>query len=317
MNTTALLAQYESCMLCPHACKVNRRSGQRGICGESDELRIAFAGIHRGEEPPISPAGPFRGSGTVFFSGCTLGCSFCQNREISKEGLGSVVSPEIFAAICMELQSHGAANINLVTGTHFIPGIRLGLDLAREKGLAIPVVWNTSSFESKEGLDLILPSVGIFLADLKIMSEKEEYRGRGGSLYWDAAIRAVERMASVRSLRFGDCGEMLEGVIIRHLVMPGNVESSERVFSWFRESIGVRAVLSVMNQYVDTSGAGLQGNAKEEYLIMELLDAYGIEEGFIQESGDETAWIPRFRDRNPFPESFSDPIWHYREGFLV
>ena len=136
---------YKNCVLCPRSCGVDRRAGIRGFCGESSELRIAAAVLHRGEEPPISGKG---GSGTLFVSGCNLGCTFCQNYQISHNGTGRPVSTEEFARICLELQKRGAENINIVTGSHAIPVIAEGLDAARLAGLNIPALWNSSAYEN-------------------------------------------------------------------------------------------------------------------------------------------------------------------------
>ena len=162
MNT--LLLAYDSCRLCPHDCKVNRNKGELGICGESAELRLAFAGLHFGEEPLITGSG---GSGTIFVSGCNLGCAFCQNFQISQEKMGSVVSTEDFATICLRLEKEGAENINIVTGSHAIPALALGLKEAKKKGLSIPVCWNSSAYENVEALDLLKNFVDIWLPDLK------------------------------------------------------------------------------------------------------------------------------------------------------
>jgi putative pyruvate formate lyase activating enzyme len=335
-------------------------------------MRIAYAGIHRGEEPPISVvSGRFTGSGTIFFSGCTLGCGFCQNYQISHAGLGRAVDVEEFAEMCIRLEKSGAANINLITGTHFIPSIRLGLEMAREQGLGIPVLWNTSSFESGSGLDVLLPVVDIFLADLKTLEPAGSRWFRGFSAYPSVAEAALLRMAQARPVLWGGEGELLGGCVVRYLVMPGEAAAAEAVLRWFSEALGDRAILSLMVQFVDVRGkrfgdgpggdAGLGGDAvlggdvgagrdaglggdvgagrdaglggdvgagrdagsasisRRDYRrLLDMLDRFGIDDGFIQEldPGAESGWIPDFSRINPFPESFSDPVWHWREGFV-
>jgi len=138
-------SDYEYCTLCGRNCGINRQTDQRGFCGEGSELRVASASIHKGEEPPITGIG---GSGTIFITGCTLGCSFCQNYQISHQGMGSIVSRELFASICMELERQGAENINIVTGSHAVPAIVAGLEAARSSGLKVPALWNSSAYES-------------------------------------------------------------------------------------------------------------------------------------------------------------------------
>jgi len=141
----SLFSFYTPCSLCPRNCAVDRNGGQRGFCGETAELRVAVANIHRGEEPPLTGLG---GSGTIFITGCTLGCAFCQNWQISHNGMGRPVSAGEFAAICLALQNAGAENINIVTGSHAIPAIVSGISQAREEGLQLPILWNSSSYES-------------------------------------------------------------------------------------------------------------------------------------------------------------------------
>lgn len=350
---------YTDCRLCPRGCGVDRAAGEIGFCGESSVMRIAYAGIHRGEEPPISVVSDrFTGSGTVFFTGCTLGCGFCQNYQISHAGMGRAVEVEEFAEMCIRLEKSGAANINLITGTHFIPSIRVGLEMAREQGLGIPVLWNTSSFESGQGLDAVLPVVDIFLADLKTLEPAGSRWFRGFSAYPSAASAALLRMARARPVLWGAQGELLSGCVVRYLVMPGEAAAAEAVLKWFSDALGDRAILSLMVQFVDVRvkrsshgldvgsdgvgvgrdagsggdvGAGSDGGvgagrdagsasiSRRDYRrLLDMLDRFGIDDGFIQEfeQGAESSWIPDFSRVNPFPESFSDPVWHWREGFV-
>ena len=157
---------YTQCTQCPKQCKINRQN-QTGFCGESDKLRIAFAGLHFGEEPLVTVKG---GSGTIFFTGCTLRCAFCQNYQISQNGYGKEVSVQEFAEICKKLQNAGAENINLVTGSHHIPFIAEGIKEAKKQGVTVPFCWNSSAYENVEMLELLKGLVTIWLPDLKTLS---------------------------------------------------------------------------------------------------------------------------------------------------
>ena len=312
---------YKTCRLCPRLCEVDRILGEKGFCGQGPEMRAAFAGIHRGEEPPISVQS---GSGTIFFTGCTLHCSYCQNRQISQNNIGRTISKGDFSKICLILEKKGAANINLVTGTQFIPSIREGIDEARANGLTIPIVWNTSSFESIEGLQVILPVVDIFLADIKTLSREHSQEFCNSGIYPEIAVNALDIMVSKRTIRFGDKNNLLSGTIVRHLVLPGELDSTERVIHWLGTNSRFRnkILLSILVQFVDTNGipseGGVKVSGKEYEKILSMLDIYGIKDGYIQEISDTdyTDWVPDFTHVNPFPSSFADPVWHYREGFI-
>jgi len=165
------MSPYKHCLLCPKRCGVDREAGQRGFCGETKALRIAFAGIHRGEEPPVTGKG---GSGTVFVSGCNLGCAFCQNYQISQRengsrALGRVVDTGEFAEICLVLQNKGAGNINIVTGSHAAPALALGIEEAVKQGLYIPVLWNSSGYDGAQTLEILKDHVDVYLPDLKTL----------------------------------------------------------------------------------------------------------------------------------------------------
>lgn len=326
---------YAECRLCPHACKVNRLKGEFGICGEGAGMRIAFAGIHRGEEPPVSMPDGKKGSGTVFFSGCNLQCKHCQNfqisgRHASHPTLGRDVDPAEFAEICKALEEAGAANLNLVTGTHVIPSIIEGLQAARKSGVTLPVVWNTSGYESAEGLALIAPWVDVFLPDIKTLNTVTAGAICNAPDYGEYAALAVTRMAELRPLELFPDGSM-RGTIVRHLVLPGAFEDTRQVLKWFAKQLKGRAIISLMVQFVkpfqDSTSAELsalqsisqyKGHIQDDQYdeLIDELDALGIEEGFLQELGDELPWIPDFSKRNPFPEEFADPVWNWKEGFV-
>ena len=253
-------AAYEHCELCPRRCGVNRTAGERGVCGETDRLKVARAALHFWEEPPISGEA---GSGTIFFSGCPLRCSFCQNDEISHDGVGIEVSVRRLAAQMIELQDLGALNVNLVTATHMAPHAVAAARIARERGLTVPVVYNTSGYEREEVIDALADVVDVWLTDLKYDDARLAATLSGAADYPDVATRALGRMhAAVRERggRVVDAdGVMRSGVICRLLVLPGEVEDAcgvlERVAGIDTDQID----LSVMNQYTPNARMRAQG----------------------------------------------------------
>jgi putative pyruvate formate lyase activating enzyme len=325
-----LFGLYESCVLCPRACKVNRRSGRTGFCGETFEMRIACACLHQGEEPPISGT---NGSGTVFFTGCTLRCPFCQNSQISRDGLGRVVSVEELASVFLTLQEKGAANINLVTGTHFVPHIIRAAAISRALGLSIPFLWNSSGYEEVSTIELLRPIIDIWVPDIKTFDRKLALDLFGTDLYPEKAREAVQSMADGTGTVFEN-DLLLKGLIVRHLVLPGEYLSTREVLSWFKKNLSDRALLSLMCQYIPLIGSGKNRNdaardnlrkkiSEEEYdNAVFLLDELGIDDGFVQEQYDESNpdsgadWTPDFSRENPFPGKFASPVWHYTHQFL-
>ena len=320
-NININLNKYKNCCLCPRACDVDRLAGGAssvdfGFCRESSQLRLAFAGLHRGEEPPLSGKG---GSGTIFVSGCNLGCAFCQNRQISQEGMGRAVLTEEFAVICMELQNKGAENINIVTGSHAVPAIVMGLCAAKNTGLRIPVLWNSSGYESPETLKLLDGLIDIWLPDLKTLDSALAAGFFNAPGYPQAAVSAIMWMIRNRPRH----------VIIRHLILPGHLESTRAVLRWFADYAAGRASLSLMSQYTPVTKAGgygrleLSGGTKppERYLarqeyetVLGWLGEFGIEDGFCQEFVTGSDWLPDFNRSNPFSSELSVPVWHFRDA---
>ncbi len=306
---------YENCTLCGRVCRIDRSKGQRGFCGESNTMRIACAVVHFGEEPPVTGK---NGSGTVFFSGCTLGCAFCQNWQISQGGVGREVSVSEFADICLMLQAKKAENINLVTPTHFIPSIAEGLKLAKERGLLIPVLWNTSGFEKVESLTIVHPYVDVYLPDLKTLDAAEARRLFQTSLYPKYATESLLFLAAERPLLIEN-GSIKRGVIVRHLALPDNLESSYRVIDWFAEHLKGRAILSLMMQYTPVKAPRCSAvipdrfvNENEYESLVERLDACGIEDGFCQYLNPDDDWLPDFNKDNPFPSNLSKLVWNWK-----
>jgi putative pyruvate formate lyase activating enzyme len=233
--------------------------------------------------------------------------------------MGSSVSLETFAGICLELQTAGAANINLVTGTHFIPSIMAGLHMARDKGLVLPVLWNTSGFESKSGLLLLDRFVDVFLPDLKTVSEEVSRRIFHCAGYADAACRAVLKMAENRPLEWNG-NQLVRGVIVRHLVLPGEIESTRQTLSWYAENLKETTLLSLMFQYTPLKKRPdipqRMVDIKEYEEVLSVMEDLGINDGFVQALEEETEWFPDFRRENPFPSDLSKVVWHHQKGFV-
>ncbi len=310
---------YSRCSLCGRSCGIDRSGGERGFCGMGPELRIAWAGIHRGEEPVICGAG---GSGAVFFSGCTLQCFFCQNRQISRDGMGREVSIPDFADICLSLRDRGAENINLVTGGHFLPSIARGIALARRRGLGLPVVWNSSGYDGPGAVEALADFVDVFVPDLKTLDGALASALFGAPDYPGTVRNALTRMAAARPLSFsGD--SLRSGLIVRHLVLPGLMDNTREVLAWFSENLKDRALISVMFQYtpmegIENAAAGLPGSwsrrvSRAEYHeTLRLLDLFHIQEGFIQEPPGPESLTPEFSRAASFPGNLAEPVWFHR-----
>jgi putative pyruvate formate lyase activating enzyme len=314
---------YRKCVLCPRLCGANRRAGFRGFCGETAELRVASASIHRGEEPPLTGAG---GSGTIFITGCNLGCAFCQNYQISQgkgASLGRALDTGEFAAICLALQDEGAENINLVTGSHAAPAIAAGISAAREQGLSLPVLWNSSGYEGAASLAILKDFVDVYLPDLKTLDSSLAGRFFNAPDYPEHAAAAILNMMEYRKLEYapGRPGDVLRsGVMIRHLVLPGFLEATKEVLRWFMEHCRGRALLSVMTQYTpvwregfrDGGSPSRQVSPREYETVLGWLTEFGIEDGFCQELTPGDEWLPDFSRTNPFSSELSVPVWHWR-----
>lgn len=292
------LLDMTDCRLCPRNCRVNRKE-RTGFCGEKDGIRCARAALHHWEEPCISGT---RGSGAVFFSGCSLKCCYCQNYQISQEGLGKEISPEKLAQIFLDLQEQGAHNINLVTGTHFLPGILTALDLARPK-LSIPVVYNCGGYEKPEVIRLLDGYVDIYLPDLKYFDPELSARYSGARDYFAQASQAVSAMISqTGSPVFDEDGIMQKGVIIRHMVLPGSRKDSISILRWIREHLPEEGfLLSLLSQYTPfyKSCEYPQINRRlttyEYDKVLEEAISLGLTKGFMQEkSSAKEEYTPPF-----------------------
>lgn len=293
---------YENCQLCPNLCGVDRTSGKTGRCNESSSVRIAWAGLHKGEEPPVSGA---NGSGMVFFCGCPLHCAYCQNYQISSAGgAGFTVSVSELASIFKELQNFGATTLNLVTGTHFVPSIIQALELAKKDGFSLPVVWNSSGYETVQTLRLIDPYIDLYLLDAKTLDKEVGRVFCGLASYADAIVPVMQflkRRHPVTEL------EKLKGVLVRHLVFPGTLDSTFSFLKWFADNYAQNFRLSLMVQFVPPrANPGFKSMTRDEYFkLTDYLESLDID-GFVQEQDDnEILWIPDFNRDNPFPDGFA------------
>jgi len=308
----------ESCRLCPRACGAYRGSGPAGFCRQGPGLRAAWAGLHFGEEPPLTGSG---GSGAIFFSGCTLKCRYCQNDQLSRRGLGRELSCGELAGLMLALQREGAENVNLVTGTQFAPAIAEAAAQARRQGLAIPLLWNSSGYECPSTLQILAPWIDVYLPDCKTLDPELSRSLMGAPDYPQVARQALPAMAEARALRFE--GERLrQGMIVRHLVLPGHLQSTREVLDWFRERLYGKALLSVMLQYTPNRRAAgsrvpeRRVNDEEHRQVQGWLEDLAIEQGFIQEPETDSDWLPDFTRRNPFPPAQARPVWHYTDARL-
>ncbi len=297
---------YSSCELCPNLCHVDRRK-TLGICRQSDRVRIAWSGLHRGEEPPITGE---RGSGMIFFTGCPLHCPYCQNRQISgSDGMnvGMDITDEELSSLMLSLQENGAATLNLVTGTHFIPSIIKALESAKARGFSLPVVWNSSGYERVEALAEIDEYIDIYLLDCKTLSRKTASRFCGRERYADVIIPVLDAVKAWHP--YTDL-ERMKGTLLRHLVFPGELESTFEFLSYFAEHYKDSFYLSLMTQFVPPKeDPGFAKMTDDEYdAIVDAMEVLGIDDGFIQDpSDDDILWIPDFTKDVPFPSSFADP----------
>ena len=289
----------EKCELCPRKCGTNRLSGKIGFCGGGKEVKIARAALHFWEEPCISGE---EGSGTVFFSGCTMRCVFCQNREISRGEAGKLVSVERLAEIFLELQQKGANNINLVTPMHYAPQIVSALDIARKNGLSLPIVWNTGGWELPESVSTVKDYADIWLSDFKYFDNSLAEKFSSAKNYFENASVSLKKMVEqTGEAVFDDRGMMKKGVIVRHLVLPGHTDDSKKVLRWLWENFGDKIWISIMNQYTPLCSDErypelFRSVTDEEYNeVIDYAVELGIENAFAQEGGAVSeSFIPPF-----------------------
>ena len=289
----------QDCSLCPRQCHVNRISGKKGYCGMGSSIRAARAALHMWEEPCISGE---KGSGAVFFSGCGLRCCFCQNRDIAIGDRGKEVSVERLADIFLELEQKGAANLNLVTGAHYVPQIIHALELARKKGCKLPVVYNSSGYEKVETLKLLEGYVDVYLPDMKYLDAKLAADFSHAPDYPEVAENAIREMVrQTGACVFGEEGYIRKGTIVRHLILPGHTKNSIAVLQYLHETYGDNIMISMMNQFTPVwkqekfPELNRKVTKREYEKVLNIALELGIENGYFQEG--ETAkesFIPAF-----------------------
>ena len=298
-------AFYASCTLCPRACRVDRTAGQKGRCHVDAQIRVARAALHMWEEPCLSGRS---GSGAVFFSGCALGCIFCQNREIASGKAGLVISEARLSEIFLELQEKGANNINLVTAGHYVPQVIRALACAKSQGLRIPIVYNSSGYEKAETLRQLEGLIDIYLPDLKYLTPELAAAYSHAPDYPQYAMEAISEMVRQQPQaefmpedRTEASPIMRRGVIVRHLLLPGHVREAKKVVGYLHETYGDQIYISMMNQYTPMSEKFADPNLNRRVTNREyerLLDyavEIGVENGFYQEGATaDESFIPKF-----------------------
>lgn len=295
------------CTLCPRNCAIDRKMGERGICGQTEVLKVARAALHYWEEPCISGT---EGSGAVFFSGCSLHCVFCQNHNIANGTAGKEITIERLAEIFLELQEKKANNINLVTPGHFVPQIITSLERAKDQGLTIPIVYNTSSYENVDTIKRLEGLVDIYLPDFKYMSSELSKKYSHAADYSEVAKVAIAEMVRQTGPAefLGEAADPVEegllmsrGTIVRHLLLPGCTEDSKAIIRYLYETYGDGIYISIMNQFTPLEGLKAYPElnrriTEEEYdEVVDYAIDLGVECGFIQD-GDtaEESFIPEF-----------------------
>ncbi|MFZ1947368.1 MAG: radical SAM protein [bacterium] len=281
-------SHLEACELCPRRCGVNRLAGETGFCRAGAAVKVASHCVHIGEEPPISGS---RGSGTIFFSHCSMACVYCQNYPISQMGYGNEVGRDELAGMMLELEAKGAHNINLVTPTHFLPGIVEAVVAARRRGLGVPIVSNTSGYETPEVVAALGKTVQVYLADMRYASGESALKYSGAGDYPERNKLAVRAMLdAVGDLRCSD-GVAESGLIVRHLVLPSLVSETRSILEFVSRELSCRTAVSLMSQYFPANKAHLypEINRKitpEEYqTAVSLLEEFGLDRGWTQEPG--------------------------------
>lgn len=291
--------KYENCLLCPRKCGINRRTGQTGVCGVSSEIKVARAALHYWEEPCISGK---RGSGAVFFSGCSLHCVFCQNREISDGKVGKVISKERLSDIFIELAGKGANNINLVTPGQYIPDIVWAVNDAKSRGMKLPIIYNTSGYENVTELKLLEGIVDVYLPDFKYMDSTLSAMYSRAKDYPSVAKQALSEMVRQQpDVVIDDAtGLIQKGVIVRQLLLPGHVNDAKAVLKYLYDTYHDHVYISMMSQFTpialkDYPEINRTVTRREYERLIDYALEIGITNAFIQE-GDvaKDSFIPAF-----------------------
>ena len=330
---------YENCSECPRKCNVNRNLSL-GFCKEPAQIRVAVACLHFGEEPLITV---FGGSGTIFLTGCNLRCAFCQNYQISQQGMGKSVSKEEFAEICLRLEDAGAENINIVTGSHHIPALAEALSEAKKRGLKLPICWNSSGYDSVDSLKMLDGLVTIYLPDLKTLSSELSSSLCACPDYPERAKEAISWMINKNPLKIAkiqkkengkiiEKEKILQGVIVRHLFLPGRFFETADVLEWLKKNADKKAVISLMSQYTPVPFKDSEENLakrkkslsvienrlvneNEDNDLRDLIEVYDFNYLFYQDLCPDTEWLPDFEKTQPLSYKLAKPVWHWKNGW--
>lgn len=294
-----IMNKYENCLLCPRKCGINRAAGQTGVCGVSAEIRVARAALHYWEEPCISGE---KGSGAVFFSGCSLHCVFCQNREISDGKVGKIISKERLRDIFLELKAKGANNINLVTPGQYIPDIVWAVRDARRYGMVLPIVYNTSGYENADELKQLEEIVDVYLPDFKYMDSALSAKYSRAKDYPSVAKQAISEMVRQQPRVVIDdaTGLIQKGVIVRQLLLPGHVNDAKAILKYLHDTYQDSIYISMMSQFTpialkDYPEINRTVTRREYERLIDYAIKIGITNAFIQEGNvAKDSFIPAF-----------------------
>ncbi len=293
------MQQLKKCNLCPHKCSINRNSGKIGKCKATDKVKLALYSIHKFEEPCISGG---KGSGTIFFSNCNLSCKYCQNYEISQFGKGKEITIEELAEIFLIQQNNKVENINLVTPTSYVLQIIEAIKIAKSKGLNIPIIYNTNSYENVETLKMLEGYIDVYLPDLKYAEDDLAKRFSNIENYFEVSTNAIlEMIRQVGMPCINENGIIEKGVIVRHLVLPNHVQNSRKVLKWISNCLPKDIYVSVMAQYFPTFKAkeikelNRKVTSEEWSQIENFIEKFNLNYGYIQELGEhEEEYVPNW-----------------------
>ena len=296
-----MLEKLKECKLCPHMWKINRLEGKVGRCKATDKIKISLVSLHQFEEPCISGT---NGSGTIFFSNCNFNCVFCQNYKISQEGMGQEVDISFLAQSMLDQQKKGAHNINLVTPVMYVYHIIEAIKIAKAEGLKIPIIYNSNGYENIETVNSLEGYIDVYLPDFKYANNKLGEKYSNINNYFEVTSKAVAEMyKQVGPPQLDENGIIKRGLIIRHLILPNEIENSKKVLKWIIDNIGKEVYVSIMAQYFPTYKAKniLELNRKistEEYKqIEDYIYEIGIENGYMQDLGEhEEEYVPDFKN---------------------
>lgn len=295
---------YKYCVLCPWDCRIDRTAGKLGVCKSADRAKVASANPHFGEEPMISGK---KGSGTIFFANCNLHCKYCQNYQISQEGMGNEIGNDQLADMMLMLKSKGCHNINLVSPTHYLPNIIGALVTASEKGLDLPLVFNTNGYEKTETLEMLDGIVDIYLPDIKYSASDNAVKFSNAPKYFDYNRSALKEMQrQVGCLELDEKGIAIRGLLVRHLVLPNDIAGSQKAFRFLANQISKDTYVAVMAQYRPCYNAANDPHlgrtiTRDEYKrAIRWAKESGLHNILTQELESSELFLPDFKRTDPF-----------------